>query len=252
MAVSDIQQPTRAGAWPGLVFGVFAYVLFMGSMSALVLFLLNLGPFTVSGDPKIAALPAIAVNFALVLLFGATHSVLAREKIKTVLQRWSGEANYRSWYVAQAAVFLTLIFVLWQPVGPTIWKIEGWPALALQSGVLLGLGFTFLATFQFDHLELFGLKQVHANWRGQPQPQIPFRVPALYKHIRHPMMTGMMIALVSTPLMTLGHALFAAAMIGYIFVGVYFEERSLRRLFPDDYPKYARQVPMFFPRVWSR
>ena len=253
MALSETQYPSRGvGAFGALFFGVFAYLMFMGSMTGLVLFLLNLGPFTVSGPATMAPLAAVAVNLGLILLFGLTHSVLAREKVKAILMRWTCSANYRSWYVAQAAVFLTLIFVFWQPVGPVIWQVTGWPALALQAGVLVGLSFTFLATFQFDHFELFGLKQVYAQWRRAPQPEIPFRVPALYRYIRHPMMTGMIVALLSTPLMTVGHAIFAAAMIGYIFIGVYFEERSLRRTFPQDYPAYATQVPMFLPRLLPR
>ena len=52
----------------------------------------------------------------------------------------------------------------------------------------------------------------------------------MYRFDRHPIMTGMLIGVWATPLMTLDHLLFASGATAYICVGVFFEERSLRRL----------------------
>ena len=45
----------------------------------------------------------------------------------------------------------------------------------------------------------------------------------------HPIMTGILIGMWATPTMTLDHLLFAAGATVYVWIGVFFEERSLLR-----------------------
>ncbi|WP_431842083.1 methyltransferase family protein [Calidifontibacter indicus] len=69
----------------------------------------------------------------------------------------------------------------------------------------------------------------------------------LYEVVRHPLMSGLLLAFWATPHMSTGHLLFAAGASGYVLLGVWFEERDLRRRFGAAYDAYARRVPALVP-----
>ena len=77
----------------------------------------------------------------------------------------------------------------------------------------------------------------------------PFEIRGIYRLVRHPVYTGSLIALWSTPTMSQGRLLLVGVLTLYLFVGLAFEERDLEREFGDAYREHKRRVPSLFPRL---
>ena len=61
-------------------------------------------------------------------------------------------------------------------------------------------------------------------------------------------MLGFIIAFWATPLMTIGHLLFAFVTTIYILIAVkYLEEKDLREFIGKEYEEYQKNVPMIVP-----
>ncbi|HKK14538.1 MAG TPA: isoprenylcysteine carboxylmethyltransferase family protein, partial [Gammaproteobacteria bacterium] len=94
---------------------------------------------------------------------------------------------------------------------------------------------------------LFGLQQVYERLRRRPHQDPAFQLRGLYRHVRHPIMLGFVVAFWSAPVMSWGHLLFAAASTGYILVALQFEEHDLITFFGSRYREYRARVPMLIP-----
>jgi protein-S-isoprenylcysteine O-methyltransferase Ste14 len=191
---------------------------------------------------------ALVVDLALLGLFAIQHTVMARRGFKRRLAAVLPPAAERSTYVLAASAILLATFSLWQPLPAVIWRTSAQPWAGLVWGLYaIGWVVAVAATFMVDHLDFLGLKQ--AGWRNAGQPYEPpsFAQRWLYRWVRHPMMTGLIVAFWATPSMTAGHLVFAAAGTGYILVGIRFEERDLRRELGDAYVAYVTEVPALIP-----
>lgn len=216
-------------------------------------FLLEVGvPKSINSGAAVDPALAVAIDLGLIALFGAAHSLMARDRFKRVWTRIVPPAAERSTYVWQSSLLLGLIMWQWQPLPVTIWQIDGPAALAIVGIFIASLGLIQLATFQIDHFELVGLKQAWHGAAGTAMTEPGFKTPFLYRIVRHPMQLGVVIMYFATPHMTAGHLLMATAMTGYVFAGLYFEERALLARFGQAYADYRSRVPMLIPRFWPK
>ena len=234
---------------PAFLFGIAAYATFLHTFLYLIGFVGNV--FVPKGIDDGAQSPlviALAVDLGLIALFGVQHSVMARPAFKERWTRLVPEPVERSVFVFFASLLLLLLFRYWRPLPDPVWDLPaGLLHTALTglfwSGWLIALASSFL----IDHFDLFGLRQVYLYLRGIDYTPVPFRHPALYRHVRHPLMAGFLIAFWAAPHMSAGRLVFALGMTAYIFIGIALEERDLLKRYGQAYEQYRKQVPMLIP-----
>ncbi len=192
---------------------------------------------------------AFIIDAALIGLFGLQHSAMARRGFKAVWTRiLVPPAVERSTYVLASSACLIVLFIFWQPLPSVIWSVQnellGKVLIAIS---LIGFGLLLVASFLINHFELFGLQQVYLHAKGAQAKPIAFKTIGLYKLVRHPIYVGFLIFAWVTPVMTVGHLLFAVGNLIYVLIGMRLEERDLVREFGDTYTQYQERVRGLVP-----
>jgi hypothetical protein len=232
---------------------ILAYLSAIISLTLLILWVYPWSFMPVNIDTNEAGSGAIFVDIALLALFGLQHSVMARPAFKKALFGRLPASLRSSTYTLLSALCIFLILWLWQPLGSTLFAFESgpfyWGMTLLYFG---GWGLAFVATFQIDHFELFGLHQGYRALKGLPEPVQTFKKQGFYNYVRHPVQTGTLIGLWATPVMSSGHLLFSVGMTLYILMGLTLEERALKRTLGEVYEQYTQEVPMLFPSMRKR
>jgi protein-S-isoprenylcysteine O-methyltransferase Ste14 len=231
------------------VYGTVCYLAFFGIFLYTIGFLGNwVVPKSIDSGAAGSLGPAVLIDVSLLLLFGLQHSVMARRAFKRWWTRIVPRPIERSTYVLATCIVLALLFWQWRPLPAILWEAGTPVGRALLSGLYLGgLALVFYSTVLIDHFDLFGLRQVMLHWRQEGYVGSAFVTPSLYKVIRHPLYVGWFITFWVTPVMTVGHLLFAAVATAYILAAVQLEERDLLATFGADYEQYRKRTPMFVP-----
>jgi len=233
-----------------VLYGAVCYLTFVGTILYAIGFVgAAFVPRSVdAGGPAAPLGTALGMDAALLTLFAVQHSGMARRGFKAIWARIVPGPIERSTYVVSASVCLLLLFYFWRPIPIVVWNVEA-PGLrmALHTVFGLGWGIALFSSFLINHFELFGLRQVYLAARRKELPYAQFRTPMLYKIVRHPLYLGFILAFWAAPTMTVGHLVFAAAMLGYIVVAIQLEERDLVREHGARYLAYRQEVRGLVP-----
>lgn len=233
------------------LYSAVVYVLFLATFLYAIGFVEGIAvPKTVDSGPAGAALLAIVIDAVLLGIFALQHSIMARAAFKRAWTRIVPEEAERSTYVLFATAALALVCWQWRPLPALVWSVDQ----PLAATVLLaiswcGWAMLLVSTFLISHFHLFGLTQGFTRLLRRTPAAPRFATPFLYRWLRHPIYAGFILAFWAAPRMSEGHLLFAALATGYIFVGIWFEERDLVRQFGERYKAYRESVGMLFPKL---
>lgn len=195
------------------------------------------------------------LNLLLLVAFGLQHSVMARKSFKRLLIHLIPMELERSFYVMLSGFVLFSLAMLWSPMSPPLYDLSGtaWGWL-LHVGAASGVVVIAWAGWAMDGLDLVGLRSISRILRDEVPVHPPFKTPAIYRLVRHPLYFGMLLLFWLSPSMTHDHLFFAEVMTAYILIGIQFEERDLLATYGETYRRYQAEVPMILPffRFWRK
>lgn len=173
---------------------------------------------------------AVVVDLLLLGVFAFQQSVMADPVFRQWWARFVAQSMERSTYVLCGSLTLFLLYWQWRTIPAVVWDVSS-PAARLGLRALFWLGWAVVAigAIRVKHLDWFDLGPAYFLWREKLYDGAGFGARLLYWPARHPILSGFVTAFWATPVMTVGHLLFALAATGYIVVFVRQEERELRR-----------------------
>ena len=232
-----------------VLFGVVAYSFTLAALLYLIGFVGNLiVPKSIDSGAAGPLIQSVVVDTMLIALFAIQHSVMARQGFKRWWTRIVPPSVERSTYVLSTSFVLLILYWQWQPIPAPVWTVQDPIAAGAIDGIFwLGWVVLVASTFMLNHFELFGLSQVFARLFGKQLSDAKFRTPLLYRHVRHPIYLGVLLAVWATPAMTAGHLLFALVITAYILIGIQLEEHDLIQQFGDQYRRYRKHAAMLVP-----
>ncbi|MEM9985204.1 MAG: isoprenylcysteine carboxylmethyltransferase family protein [Bacteroidota bacterium] len=109
----------------------------------------------------------------------------------------------------------------------------------------------FLALLKsYDWRAFVGTRQLPAR---QIDPREPLVVQGLNAWVRHPLYAAITLVLVGALILSPKFSTLTVAGIslGYLRVGIYWEEKKLITRYGEAYERYRERVPMLIPRIWG-
>lgn len=196
----------------------------------------------------------VIVLILLFALYGFIHSILASEKVKIFFRQNFGKliAFYRLGFNVFAVVGLYLIWDLAPHPSLQIYKLlppYDYLVLIPQLLALVGIFWCFkYVCFK----EFIGLSQIGRYLKGdysdnELDENYTLRIEGPYKFSRHPIYLFSIIILLFRAEMNLAYLTMFISFTAYFYIGSYYEEKKMVRLFGDEYTNYQNKVPRIFP-----
>lgn len=189
---------------------------------------------------------------SLFTLFAITHSILASHKFKQKLTKKLGAriAFYRIFYNISSIFFFLFIYEFSPKPDYTIYDlIYPFDIIIVLFQILAGLAMLWVFN-SINVAEFLGFSQIkryskeHYN-SGDLDEKMELRTDGVFKYSRHPIYLFASLFLILRPTMDFFYLVFLINILLYFYVGSYFEEKKMLKIFGDDYKNYQMNVPKF-------
>lgn len=194
----------------------------------------------------------ISILLGLWILFYLQHSVMARVWFQQGAEKyWPDSTRYFRIIYNILSVILFSFAGLYTVIYPgellferkEIWQFTG--LMLATYGVIIGR-----KGIKNYNMGLFsGFSQL----KGKPDDE-PFSTEGILRRVRHPLYTATLLLIVGFWLFIPGVNISIAciSMIIYLFIGIFFEEKKLIKIYGKRYENYRKEVPMLIPKFWNK
>lgn len=190
----------------------------------------------------------------LLSIYGFIHSVLASEKVKLFFKKTFGKliAFYRLLYNAFSVIGLYIIWDISPHPSLQIYKLpKPYDYLVLIPQILSIAGLIWCFKY-ISFKEFLGLNQIDRYLKNEYtdaelDENYTLRIEGPYKYSRHPIYFFSIVFLLFRPEMNLFYLTMCVSFTAYFYIGSYYEEKKLVRLFGDEYRNYQKKIPRIFP-----
>lgn len=187
-------------------------------------------------------------------LYGFIHSLLASEKTKIIIRNVFGKliAFYRLFYNLFALFGLYLIWEAAPHPSLQIYQLNppfDYLVLIPQLAALAGM----IWCFKYISLKEFaGINQIDRYFNNEYSTndldeRFTLRIEGPYKYSRHPIYFFSIVFLLFRAEMNLFYLTMFISFTAYFYIGSYYEEKKMVRLFGNDYRDYQKKVPKIIP-----
>jgi len=197
----------------------------------------------------------VLIIFILFAVYAAVHSLLASHRVKEDIKKSFGNliAFYRLGYNLFAIFSLYFIYELSPKPNLIIYDLpKPYDILILipQFAALIGL----LWSFKYICIkEFLGISQIERyiqkKYSSDLDEDLTLTIDGPFKYSRHPIYFFSIIFLLFRPTMDLFYLTFFILIVAYFYIGAYYEEKKLVRIFGEVYSRYQKSVPQIFPSI---
>jgi protein-S-isoprenylcysteine O-methyltransferase Ste14 len=196
----------------------------------------------------------VFIIILLFALFGYTHSLFASNKIKRLAVSYVGNyiAFYRIVYNITSVLAVYLLYIILPRPHIIIYDLNyPYDFIILIPQYLSLAGFIWSLRF-ICVKEFLGISQIRRWFNNQYDineldEELSLRIRGTYKYIRHPLYFFSIMFLLFRPVMDLFYLTCLICIMIYFYMGSHYEEKKLVEKFGEDYIRYRKAVPRFFP-----
>ncbi|MEM8585495.1 MAG: isoprenylcysteine carboxylmethyltransferase family protein [Bacteroidota bacterium] len=189
----------------------------------------------------------------ILLIFYATHSILADLGVKARLHAIVPTRYYRIMYnLVSIAFVITIAWICVESPKTSLIELPVWITAIGWVGFVGGFVLNLLALSQYDGAEFIGTSYLNQTVETKAGLGGKLNRSGINTWVRHPIYSSILLIAWAWFLISPNIEVLQIAVITtvYIPIGIHYEERKLIAEFGDAYRSYQREVKKIIPGIW--